>query len=46
MSAHGRQPASASVQPVEIVHLLADRPELRTSFPLADAVDEWVRWSA
>lgn len=41
----GRQPASSAVQPVEIVHLLAEHPELRASFPLADAVDEWIRWS-
>lgn len=46
MSAPGRQPASATVQPVEIVHLLSLRPELRDSFPLADAVDTWARWSA
>lgn len=32
--------------PIEVVHLLAQRPELRPSFPVADEVDTWVRWSA
>lgn len=37
------KPASESVKPVDIVHLLAMRPELRAIFPLADAVDQGVR---
>lgn len=35
--------AVGAVEPVEIVHLLAKRPELRELFPLADAVDQAVR---
>lgn len=43
---HKGKPASGQIKPVEIVHLLAARPELRDSFPVAEAVDVWVRWSA
>lgn len=46
MAEHRNQPASSAVRPVEIVHLLALRPELREFFPLADVVDMAVRWSA
>lgn len=42
----GRRPASRSVKPVDIVHILALHPGLRELFPLADQVDIWVRWSA
>lgn len=37
------KPASAAVKPVDIVHLLAKRPELREFFPVADLVDQAVR---
>lgn len=40
------KPASNAVRPVEIVHLLALRPEIRDCFPLADVIDVSVRWSA
>lgn len=40
------KPAASAVRPVEIVHLLAKRPEVRECFPLAEQVDQWVRWSA
>lgn len=43
---HIGKPASGAVKPVEIVHLLAEHPELRDSFPLADQVDLWARWGA
>lgn len=41
---YAEQPAVPS--PVEIVHLLAQRPELRAFFPLAVAVDAAVRENA
>ena len=40
------KPASNAVRPVEIVHLLAKRPELREFFPIADLVDQAVRAGA
>jgi hypothetical protein len=33
------------VTPV-VVRVLAERPELRGMFPIADVVDEQARWSA
>lgn len=38
--------ASAKVQPAAIVHLLALHPEVRDSFPVADAVACSVLWGA
>lgn len=41
-----RRPASLTMAPATVVHLLALRPELRESFPIADVVDVSVRWGA
>jgi hypothetical protein len=41
-----QKPASGWVKPVEIVHLLAEHPHLRDSFPLAVVVDAAVRENA
>jgi hypothetical protein len=40
------KPTSLTVRPVDMVHLLALHPELRDSFPLADAVDMAIRAGA
>jgi hypothetical protein len=36
--------AIGAVERIEIVHLLAARPELRDLFPLAEQIDQAVRW--
>jgi hypothetical protein len=45
----GRIPGSfkhSHIRPAILVELLAQKPELRTLFPIADAFDMAARWNA
>lgn len=40
------KPASTQVLPIRVVHVLAEHPEMRDVFPVAEVIDEWVRSNA